>query len=67
MHTVGWPDPEQTAIQVIEHGFNSTSKILDMGCGTGLVGGHIAHKSGSKDIQIDGIDASQGMLDKAEV
>ena len=36
-----------------------------MGCGTGLVGGHLAHKLGSNEIHIDGIDASQGMLDKA--
>ena len=58
LHTVGWPDPEQTALLVIDNGFTSESKVLDMGCGTGLVGGHLAHKLNTTELNIDGIDAS---------
>jgi len=39
----------------------STSKVLDLGCGTGLVGEHLAHRIQS----LDGVDLSEQMLDQA--
>jgi predicted TPR repeat methyltransferase len=65
LETVGWPDPEKTAEQVIKIGVSETSNILDMGCGTGLIGSEILKQSGLKSINIDGIDASQTMLAQA--
>ncbi|KAK1720234.1 hypothetical protein CaCOL14_001388 [Colletotrichum acutatum] len=41
----------------------ATSKILDAGCGTGLVGVNLARLGAT---QIDGIDLSQGMLKVAQ-
>ena len=65
MNTVGWPDPEKTAEQVISHGLSNDSLVLDMGCGTGLVAAHLIHKSTVKGYTLVGIDASQQMLDRA--
>jgi ubiquinone/menaquinone biosynthesis C-methylase UbiE len=39
-----------------------TAKILDAGCGTGLVGVHLAQLGAS---EVDGLDLSPGMLDVA--
>lgn len=39
------------------------SRVLDLGCGTGLVGEHL----GSQVLCLDGVDLSQNMLDKAAV
>jgi ubiquinone/menaquinone biosynthesis C-methylase UbiE len=63
--SVGWPDPIQCAELTIEHGFNSESEVLDMGSGTGLVAVYLGEKSGIKDIKIIGLDASDGMIERA--
>ena len=36
--TVGWPDPEITARKAIDFGYIPGLNLLDMGCGTGMVG-----------------------------
>ncbi|KAM5385533.1 hypothetical protein ACJZ2D_000732 [Fusarium nematophilum] len=57
--------PELAAGYLLKHLGNlriQNAKILDAGCGTGLVGEHIA-KHGAR--QIDGIDLSPGMLEVA--
>ena len=64
---VGWPDPKKCAEFVNELSESSTKdtvKILDLGCGTGLVGEYL-NELGFKNI--DGVDASEGMLRLAEV
>ena len=63
--SVGWPDPEKTAEFIIDLGLSEDSKVLDMGCGTGMVAQHMKTKSGLSRFNVDGIDASQGMLDLA--
>ena len=65
--TVGWPDPRKSADLANEF-LSVTGKtieeaeVLDMGCGTGLVGQYLT-EFGFKNI--DGVDASKGMLTKA--
>lgn len=64
---VGFPDPKKVSDLVCE--FTSKQqpqkiKILDMACGTGLVGKYL-HESGRKFGAIDGIDISTLMLDEA--
>ncbi|CAI6335307.1 unnamed protein product [Periconia digitata] len=55
--------PALSAATVAKYAGNPAAlKILDAGCGTGLVGAALANL-GSK--QIDGVDLSQGMLDVA--
>jgi predicted TPR repeat methyltransferase len=61
----GWPDPRLCAENVLDLGFTEDSSVLDMGCGTGLVGHHLKEKSGFDKIDIKGIDASQGMINQA--
>jgi predicted TPR repeat methyltransferase len=65
-NSVGWPDPEQCAQMVVDHDFKEGNAVLDMGCGTGLVAQYLKDKTGFKDINIVGIDASEGMIKKAE-
>lgn len=61
---VGFHDPLRCAELAKFYLENSTetSEILDMGCGTGLVGKYLSDKGFKK---IVGIDASAGMLSKA--
>ncbi len=50
------------AVSMMEQYLTLDSRILDAGCGTGVVG----HLLGSKGYrQVDGLDLSQGMLDQA--
>jgi predicted TPR repeat methyltransferase len=65
-NSVGWPDPVQCAEQTIANGYTEASEVLDMGCGTGLVAQYLKEKSGVETPKVIGIDASQGMIDKAE-
>jgi SAM-dependent methyltransferase len=64
----GFHDPKKCAELVSKH-FELVSKpkeeieVLDMGCGTGLVGKYL-YEDGFK--QIVGLDASKGMLDEAD-
>ena len=61
----GWHDPLKIA-ELTKHlaGDNAeSSAVLDMGCGTGLVGQYLKER-GFKTIV--GVDASSGMLEKAE-
>ena len=62
---VGFPDPKQAAEYVQEFVSNNTEErrdqveVLDMGCGTGLVGKYLGEYGFTN---IDGVDASTGML-----
>ena len=64
--TVGWPDPDQCAQQCAELGCTESSQILDMGSGTGLVAKYLKEKTELDSIDIIGIDASEGMIQKAQ-
>lgn len=64
-NTVGWPDPSKCADFLLSLGFTADSEVLDMGCGTGLVAKYLKEKSGVDSIKIVGIDASDGMIEKA--
>jgi predicted TPR repeat methyltransferase len=62
----GWHDPLKCA-ELAKHLVGDAaeaSAVLDMGCGTGLVGQYLKER-GFKTIV--GVDASKGMLDKARV
>ena len=68
MKALGHPDPVEAAELVVKlsttnEGPDLSLSVLDMGCGTGLVGEEL-HKRGFRDIV--GCDASQGMVDKAK-
>lgn len=65
-NSVGWPDPVQCAEKSIEHGYTADSEVLDMGCGTGLVVDYLKEKTGTDTVKVVGIDASDGMIKKAE-
>lgn len=65
LNTVGWPDPDETARQVIEYGFTADSEVLDMGCGTGMVADYLKKHTEVDQLKIIGIDASEGMILKA--
>jgi predicted TPR repeat methyltransferase len=61
----GWPDPEEVAnlVKELSKGQNvSELRVLDLGCGTGLVGEYLS-KQGFK--HIVGLDISPGMLEIA--
>ena len=58
---MGHPDPKHCA-QFAREYHSEEATILDMGCGTGLVGEELV-KVGFQPKNIWGIDASQGMLD----
>jgi len=68
----GWNDPEECAKLVRDteaagmlaedlKGIKDTMEILDMGCGSGLVGKHLKDFGFNKTV---GVDCSQGMLDE---
>mmetsp|Transcript_6941 Transcript_6941/g.7760 ORF Transcript_6941/g.7760 Transcript_6941/m.7760 type:complete len:221 (-) Transcript_6941:16-678(-) len=65
-NSVGWPDPAQCAEQTIEYGYNADSEVLDMGCGTGLVADYLKDKAAVEAPKVVGIDASEGMIKRAE-
>ena len=52
--------PKETVLVLKKHALNNKCKILDAGCGTGLVGIELK-KCGY--LNIDGVDFSQNMLD----
>ena len=58
----GYPDPSKVATHVGKITKNKKAKIIDFGCGTGLVGQALA-QDGFEDIC--GLDASNGMLGQA--
>ena len=65
--TAGYPDPSKVAEYALKVAMRnnlnlSEVKICDFGCGTGLVGKYL-YEDGFR--EIDGIDASQGMIDEA--
>ena len=74
-----YASPELTVEAVVKHlnrgrvakGGDGSLRVLDAGCGTGLVGLGLAAKQsellrdGLGELRIDGIDLSQGMLDVA--
>ncbi len=61
--TLAYHVPEQLAAMLTEHADASATPwdVLDLGCGTGLVGAALAPKAG----KLVGVDLSQGMLAKA--
>lgn len=62
--TAGWHDPlkcAELAKEVIGDKAEE-AEVLDMGCGTGLVGQYLKERGFKK---IIGVDASKGMLDRA--
>ena len=66
--TAGYPDPQKVAEFAARianmRGMDIPNlKVLDFGCGTGLVGQNL-HENGFR--KISGIDASQGMLNQAK-
>jgi predicted TPR repeat methyltransferase len=67
--TAGWPDPTKSAELANEFvhlspASKADAEVFDMGCGTGLVGQYLTEFGFTK---VDGVDASKGMLDQAEV
>ncbi|XP_046864481.1 methyltransferase-like protein 27 isoform X1 [Xenia sp. Carnegie-2017] len=54
---------EQLHEELIKYNYNQEIEILDLGCGTGLVGEHL-YKLGYKNV--DGIDISEEMLKLSE-
>ena len=63
MLSMGHPDPVICA-KFVRELCPEGAKVIDFGCGTGLVGEELA-KLGFNPEQVWGIDASQGMLDVA--
>ena len=59
----GYPDPMKVAEHVGKYTKNKKAKIVDFGCGTGLIGKYLA-EGGFEDIT--GLDASKGMLGQAK-
>jgi len=66
MKGMGHPDPRSCAELAAKGTENIEGPlVLDLGCGTGLVGEELLKLNFKKE-QIWGVDASQGMLDVAE-
>ena len=61
---MGHPDPKHCA-DFSKEIYPEGGIVLDMGCGTGLVGEELV-RVGFNPKDVWGIDASQGMLDVAE-
>ena len=61
--TLGYPDPYKIAELMLKYQIPKDSRILDFGCGTGLVG-QVLLQHGYSDIS--GIDACSDMLKKAK-
>ena len=59
---MGWPDPAKVAEYCEKFVKNKDAKILDMGCGTGLVGKHLKAAGYTN---IHGVDTSPVMLEEA--
>ena len=55
--------PQRAAADFARHVSNRAARILDVGCGTGLVGRFLAEHGFSR---IDGLDISAAMLEQAE-
>ena len=63
---VGWTDPlkiAELADEITPEESKSTSLVLDLGCGTGLVGKYLDER---KFKIIDGIDATENMVNIAK-
>ena len=60
----GYPDPMKVAEYVGKFTKNKKAKIIDFGCGTGLIGKYLA-QDGFTDIT--GLDASKNMLAQAKL
>ncbi|KAK4496727.1 hypothetical protein PRZ48_012710 [Zasmidium cellare] len=62
-----YASPQRTVEAVIKHLDDNKSnlKILDAGCGTGLVGDEFAKSSLKEKFVIDGLDLTPGMLEAA--
>ena len=58
----GWHDPKMCAAAAMETLKNPMAHVLDMGCGTGLVGDYMKAEGYN---HVVGVDASPGMLEKA--
>ena len=58
---MGYVAPALAAEQLAEH-LTTPATVLDAGCGTGLAGAELANRV---NVVLDGVDLSQGMLDKA--
>ena len=65
-NSVGWPDPDQCAQLCVDYGYSESSHVLDMGSGTGLVAQYLKDKTGHNNLNVVGIDASEGMIKLAE-
>ncbi|XP_028408876.1 methyltransferase-like protein 27 [Dendronephthya gigantea] len=67
VHDLAYIGPVVAANQLMKHlkdfGYNNDVTILDLGCGTGLVGEQL-HKNGYKNI--DGLDCCQEILKEAK-
>ena len=60
MVDMNYTAPKETVSVLVKHAFQKDMKILDAGCGTGLVGIELKKHKYSN---IDGVDFSQNMLD----
>ena len=59
---VGYPDPKEVAEMVKKHTKKKDVKILDLACGTGLIGKYLSEMGFTN---IDGVDCSSKMLEEA--
>lgn len=58
---LGYSAPKQIVQFLREHGANDAKDVLDLGCGTGLMGAELA----APERRIDGVDLSERMLAQA--